>query len=164
MRARYYEPWTGRFISEDPAMDGQNWFAYCSNDPVNRHDPSGNSDYINSSLSYITSIGVLLHALLGMRACADASAIAAMTVKFQALFLAAWILGPNEDGKSNDFGFFGGVMLAAIGTTIGAAEAGMMNITRQDRIAVGFAYLFFLEAFIAILAFEESYGYLTGGG
>lgn len=41
MRARYYEPWTGRFVSEDPAMDGQNWFVYCSNDPVNKIDPDG---------------------------------------------------------------------------------------------------------------------------
>jgi RHS repeat-associated protein len=41
MRARYYEPWTGRFLSEDPAMDGANWYAYCANDPVNYNDPSG---------------------------------------------------------------------------------------------------------------------------
>ncbi|MBX7131506.1 MAG: RHS repeat-associated core domain-containing protein [Fimbriimonadaceae bacterium] len=41
MRARYYEPGTGRFISEDPAMDGWNWFAYCDNQPVSRADDSG---------------------------------------------------------------------------------------------------------------------------
>jgi RHS repeat-associated protein len=41
MRARYYEPWNGRFISEDPAMDGLNWFSYCRNDPVNAADPTG---------------------------------------------------------------------------------------------------------------------------
>jgi RHS repeat-associated protein len=41
MRARYYEPWTGRFLSEDPAMDGANWYVYCANDPVNSVDPSG---------------------------------------------------------------------------------------------------------------------------
>jgi len=43
MRARYYEPTTGRFLSEDPARDGTNWYAYCNNDPVGRHDASGNS-------------------------------------------------------------------------------------------------------------------------
>ena len=43
MRARYYEPGTGRFISEDSAMDGSNWYAYCSGDPANHVDPSGNS-------------------------------------------------------------------------------------------------------------------------
>ncbi|MCW5939365.1 MAG: RHS repeat-associated core domain-containing protein [Fimbriimonadaceae bacterium] len=41
MRARYYEPWTGRFLSEDPAKDGANWYAYCANDPVNLFDPDG---------------------------------------------------------------------------------------------------------------------------
>ncbi len=41
MRARYYEPWTGRFISEDPAGDGWNWFTYCGNDPINKMDDSG---------------------------------------------------------------------------------------------------------------------------
>jgi hypothetical protein len=41
MRARYYEPWTGRFVSEDPSMDGYNWYRYCENDPVNRADANG---------------------------------------------------------------------------------------------------------------------------
>jgi hypothetical protein len=41
MRARYYEPWTGRFLSEDPAMDGANWYVYCGNDPVCRGDYTG---------------------------------------------------------------------------------------------------------------------------
>lgn len=41
MRARFYEPWTGRFLSEDPAKDGLNWYNYCWNDPVNFQDKSG---------------------------------------------------------------------------------------------------------------------------
>ncbi|MCW5939375.1 MAG: RHS repeat-associated core domain-containing protein [Fimbriimonadaceae bacterium] len=41
MRARYYEPWTGRFVSEDPARDGANWYVYCTNDPVGSFDTSG---------------------------------------------------------------------------------------------------------------------------
>lgn len=44
MRARYYEPWTGRFVSEDPFVDGRNWFAYCGNSPVTGVDPSGYFD------------------------------------------------------------------------------------------------------------------------
>ncbi|MCW5939363.1 MAG: RHS repeat-associated core domain-containing protein [Fimbriimonadaceae bacterium] len=43
MRARYYEPWTGRFISEDPAMDGANWYVFCGNEPVSRRDATGRS-------------------------------------------------------------------------------------------------------------------------
>jgi len=43
LRARYYDSTTGRFISEDPAFDGFNWYAYCGGNPLNRWDPSGQS-------------------------------------------------------------------------------------------------------------------------
>jgi RHS repeat-associated protein len=43
MRARYYEPETGRFVSEDRARDGLNWFGYCNNDPINKIDKTGNN-------------------------------------------------------------------------------------------------------------------------
>jgi RHS repeat-associated protein len=45
MRARYYEPSTGRFISEDRELDGENWYTYGQNNPANAHDPSGNSAF-----------------------------------------------------------------------------------------------------------------------
>ena len=41
LRTRYYDSNLGRFISEDSAKDGYNWYVYCGNDPVNRVDPSG---------------------------------------------------------------------------------------------------------------------------
>jgi hypothetical protein len=41
MRARYYEPSRGRFISEDPARDGWNWFSYCDGNPISYADFSG---------------------------------------------------------------------------------------------------------------------------
>jgi RHS repeat-associated protein len=43
VRARYYDPALGRFISEDPIglAGGLNPFAYVANDPVNFTDPSG---------------------------------------------------------------------------------------------------------------------------
>ena len=39
--ARWYDPTLGRFISEDPARSGGNWFAFCNNDPLSKIDPSG---------------------------------------------------------------------------------------------------------------------------
>jgi RHS repeat-associated protein len=43
MRARWYEPMTGRFLSEDPLglEGGINPYAYAGADPVNGRDPSG---------------------------------------------------------------------------------------------------------------------------
>ena len=41
MRARYYDPASGRFISEDPGRNGTNWYARCGYNPVNAIDASG---------------------------------------------------------------------------------------------------------------------------
>jgi RHS repeat-associated protein len=41
MRARYYEPSTGRFVSEDPANAGLNWFVYAGNSPTTNVDVEG---------------------------------------------------------------------------------------------------------------------------
>ncbi len=41
LRARNYNAVTGRFLTEDPAGDGANWYAYCANEPVGFVDPSG---------------------------------------------------------------------------------------------------------------------------
>src|SRR5664279_2609405 len=42
-RARYYDPTLARFISEDPIGEngGANQYAYASDEPINRSDPSG---------------------------------------------------------------------------------------------------------------------------
>ena len=41
LRNRYYNPELGRFMTEDPAKDGLNWYIYCNNDPVNMADQWG---------------------------------------------------------------------------------------------------------------------------
>ena len=42
-RARYYNPYIGRFLQTDPMGygDGMNWYAYCGNNPLSFVDPSG---------------------------------------------------------------------------------------------------------------------------
>ena len=47
--ARWYDPTLGRFLSEDPARSGDNWFAYCENDPLSRVDLTGLDDHTNRS-------------------------------------------------------------------------------------------------------------------
>jgi RHS repeat-associated protein len=43
MRARYMDPVTGRFTSEDPARHGTNWYIYAVDNPTVRVDNSGRS-------------------------------------------------------------------------------------------------------------------------
>ena len=39
--ARWYDAEIGRFVTEDPARDGANWYAYCGNNPLTRLDLDG---------------------------------------------------------------------------------------------------------------------------
>jgi RHS repeat-associated protein len=50
MHARYYDPFLGRFLSPDPAADPEHSvdlsnYAYAGDDPINRVDPEGATDY-----------------------------------------------------------------------------------------------------------------------
>lgn len=45
MRARYYEPASGRFVTEDAVKAGWNYYSFCHSDPVNFVDGSGNIDF-----------------------------------------------------------------------------------------------------------------------
>jgi RHS repeat-associated protein len=46
MRARYYDPSVGRFVSEDPSANGNNWYVYASDNPVNMADSDGKIPYL----------------------------------------------------------------------------------------------------------------------
>lgn len=52
MRARYYNPYYGRFLSEDPQFS-TNLYPYADNNPINKIDPSGKSAYYDNLLNDI---------------------------------------------------------------------------------------------------------------
>jgi RHS repeat-associated protein len=55
LRARYYDPVAGRFLTVDPLVDqGERPYVYAGADPVNRHDPTGESTIIDASLTMWT--------------------------------------------------------------------------------------------------------------
>ena len=47
LRNRDYCPENGRFTTEDPKKDRQNWYIYCGNDPVDNVDPTGEAFFKN---------------------------------------------------------------------------------------------------------------------
>jgi len=59
MRARWMDPSLGRFISEDSARDGANWFEYCRGNPVNAVDPDGRE-------WYDAAIDAIFNTIIGM--------------------------------------------------------------------------------------------------
>jgi RHS repeat-associated protein len=58
MRARYYDPTTGKFLSEDPIWS-TNLFAYGDNNPSMRIDPSGLKAYEGSTLTVVSVDGAV---------------------------------------------------------------------------------------------------------
>jgi RHS repeat-associated protein len=55
MRARWYEPKTGRFLSEDPIglEGGINPYVFAGDDPINRSDPSGLDDVCGPAMQAV---------------------------------------------------------------------------------------------------------------
>ena len=57
--ARQYFPKLGRYLQEDPVMDGLNWFVYCENNPVNYIDYTG-------KFAFLVTVGIV--AIIGAEA------------------------------------------------------------------------------------------------
>lgn len=92
MRARYYEPGSGRFISEDPAYDGFNRYHYCRSNPTNYKDKSGKNVFV-AALFGTLDMGIdFLEGYLGINISFWPEAI----VKISACMLSAremWVAG-----------------------------------------------------------------------
>lgn len=129
MRARYYEPWSGRIISEDQARAGFNWFTYCKSDPVTFIDESGK---VPKELVWIAMEIEAMHAALTALVKTMQESRAAFAIGMTGLlFLASWFYEKDFDDLKGiawrtalfGAGFAGSALLLAKPSTPGAEIA-----------------------------------------
>jgi len=138
-RARYYNPTTGRFLSEDPlgfAGSGTNLYAYAAWNPISNKDPLGLCANALSTLSKCAAIGLLSGGgayeleLLVLTAMAMYSAIILM-VEFAALIAA--MSGPLGIGLMF-------LELSAIFLDASLVEGALIPLVIVPILTVPFAY------------------------
>jgi len=119
MRARWMDPALGRFISEDPARDGANWFEYCRGNPVNAVDRDGKVAAESWCLYWIGVTTAAVAALLYYYAAeAKCTPLAALAIGYAfcavALFMAA-LDGSGAQGLAVSLANWAGLGLGGAG-------------------------------------------------
>ncbi len=145
MRARWMDPALGRFISEDPARDGANWFDYCRGNPVNAVDPDGEHPLLLAALG-LAGVGFLagfLSAILGDYLNGDP---------------VNWANALSQGGIWAGAGLAGGLIAAGVGGVslagIGGALLGLGALSAIVGCGLGMGWLVF-DLFSEDGAFER---------
>jgi hypothetical protein len=162
MRARYYEPGTGRFISEDPAMDGSNWFVFCRNNSLAFVDRDGKLSSRPDQTALWSALEAFVSAVLyqfginpdaKVKAALHASSEAAkaLTLLESSLFVmslassllpkaaAAYVIGSSLGVPWIGIGLFGSVAVLGI---VGMALALAAAVTiRNSAISIAIMFL-----------------------
>jgi RHS repeat-associated protein len=159
MRARYYEPTSGRFLREDPDLHGPNLFLYCHDNPIGRVDNTGKDDGDDSQATFFANaewIGAV-GGLTMMLVSAATSKLALCIAIGGAAFMAAWFnFLPGSLNFSDKM--IGGLLCTTIGaryvlTTAAALPNVGFGVT--DAVAACSAYAGLLGAFMALDATSE---------
>jgi RHS repeat-associated protein len=118
-RARYYNPTTGRFISEDPLglAAGPNVYAYAADDPVDLNDPSG---------MFLPILGVLAAGCAGGAALAVFTDAATVVSGWFGDFVGGLFGAPPLPHRKVTLG--GVLGDALVGCALGAASVGLLEL------------------------------------
>jgi len=136
MRGRYYEPSTGRFVSEDVERQGPDWYIYCGNNPVDRVDGDGHFWWFFLGMALIGAIaGMAAYAtyqvgsgnpitaggLAGTAFCGAAAGLFAAMTAIPAMA----VVSAAACGEMLWMAFVGGVVGTAVSALGGAIEKGL---------------------------------------
>ena len=145
MRARYYEPGVGGFVSEDPAMQGINWYCYCGNDPINFADETGRYRWRDGWVGLLERFSLAMTLLLVMEAWAFAAirepAAATACITVAATFAAASFSATDIGDETKTAMTIARIImqsavLKAIILTIAAGLQASVNVPSIGNIAV----------------------------
>ncbi|MGV3616618.1 MAG: RHS repeat-associated core domain-containing protein [Fimbriimonas sp.] len=167
MRARYYEPGVGRFLSEDTAMAGINWYTYCSNDPVNMVDETGMQEDTYQSISRWWGPATAIATIIATCALSSVARLKGLT---DTGFLIVWWLGDLHDAVNASCGdgdtrIIGGLLIHAMTTVVAGAMSweGIKNAVTTSSLPGLHAVAFILEHMAFIGLFMELENVAAGG-
>jgi RHS repeat-associated protein len=141
MRARYYDPAIGRFVSEDPARDGTNWFNYCAGDPVNNIDLTG-----KSALGVALGLGIIGF-LAGFFGAIQGDLSAGNPINWGNAFAQGGIWGAA--------GLAGGLLIVPVATTL--MLLGMALAASAGLATAAVAAIVIVQGFILMSEFSDEY-------
>ena len=172
MRARYYDPGVGRFVSEDPAKDGHNWYSYCSANPVNLVDRSGKAggslaplgDWSNdiaqySSTGYIALAFAIIFCVAAIKYPGDQPGSMLMLAAMMAVIGTIAIADALQDYVP--FGVGGGAIASLVTTVLGNIAFGLSKAESTLLNVVGSSIANAATGMIAYYSVCEIYCVLT---
>lgn len=144
LQTRYYDPETGRFISQDDvsylnpdSINGLNLYAYCSNNPVMAIDPTGTTEW------WEWLLGVVI-------------IVAAVALSF----VTAGLAGPIATALGG--GLFGAILGGAVAGAVGGAITGFGISLATQGISNGFDNIDGFQLFTDTV-YSAAAGLIAGG-
>jgi len=133
--ARYYDPETGRFLSED-SEPYLNLYIYCHDDPINKIDPDGRSDMPNDPIVEVNGCPMRLsEAMTLMTGAMSSAGYPNPSGRVETCGASESIAEPNGRGRAEEVGKEANSAKAG---EVTMRDSGKINYT-QDNMSSGFS-------------------------